>query len=546
MMGIRVCGIRRNMVLYSYLGEPMRKIFPLFSFVVTIALVACSTPTSNSTTDDDDDIFSSSGKGKSSSSKKMDSEDLADEIGEDCVGEPGKPWDGTTAKDFACGSGTKLNPYIILTAEQLAHLSFVVGAKDENYLDKYYKLGADITLNDGEVIGKNGGLVADSTKLHKWTPIGNSSIAFAGNFDGAGHTVSGLFINTTSTHNGLFGNSSGTVQNLTVENGWVMGGKYTAGIVGFSVGTISKLLNNISVSGSEDCVGGVVGNTSQKQHRYNSVMKNVKNTGIVVGKNNVGGIAGCATYVTVDGAENFSQVEGFGLVGGIFGGIGVTRDNDVQNLKNSGDVYGSHFVGGIAGHCGGLLSVGGSNSSSYNCYESYACGVLKNAQNVASITGKRFVGGIFGMANGVEMTAASNSAGVSGDYGVGGIASSVCYSTTEALYNVGDISGSGYVGGIFGYQKEGVTSSAYSTGKVDGDSLVGLMIGYNYNTTMADYYYLKQGGQEPFGLNNGGGAAIPKSAKEMKSQDFAELLGDDFVYDSKMNDGYPVLEWEKD
>ena len=31
--------------------------------------------------------------------------------------------------------------------------------------------------------------MADSAKLHKWTPIGNSNVAFDGNFDGAGHTV---------------------------------------------------------------------------------------------------------------------------------------------------------------------------------------------------------------------------------------------------------------------------------------------------------------------------------------------------------------------
>ena len=72
------------------------------------------------------------------------------------------------------------------------------------------------------------------------------------------------------------------------------------------------------------------------------------------------------------------------------------------------------------------------------------------------------------------------------------------------------------------------------------------MIGYNFNTTMADYYYIKQGDQEPFGRNNGGGVATPKTEKEMKSKNFAELLGDDFVYDSGLNDGYPVLNWEKE
>ena len=61
---------------------------------------------------------------------------------------------------------------------------------------------------------------------------------------------------------------------------------------------------------------------------------------------------------------------------------------------------------------------------------------------------------------------------------------------------------------------------------------------------MADYYYLEQGALEPFGENNGGGVATPKTASEMKTEEFAELVGEDFVYDSGLNDGYPVLSWE--
>ena len=138
----------------------------------------------------------------------------------------------------------------------------------------------------------------------------------------------------------------------------------------------------------------------------------------------------------------------------------------------------------------------------------------------------------------------SNNGDISGEGGTGGIVSSMSYTKTTAVYNTGNIYGRNYVGGIVGFNEEGVTSTAYSTGKVDGDSLVGLMIGYNYNTTMADYYYLEQGEQEPFGLNNSGGVATPKSADEMKSKEFAELLGDEFIYDADVNDGYPILKSE--
>lgn len=546
-----------------------------FALGVAMIFAACSQSVSPPSDDEETStVSSSSKKGKSSSSKenekhssssadkqtnsssseKVDSDKSSsssvDELDDDCVGDTGEPWDGTTAKDFACGAGTKLSPYVILTAEQLAHLSFVVNAGDKDYSGKYFKLGADIKLNKGDVIDEKGALVGDSTKLHKWTPIGNSSVSFDGNFDGAGHTISGMFINTTSTHNGLFGHSSGTVQNLTVENSWVYGGQFTGGVLGLNVGTVESVTNAASVSGPDECVGGVLGKSSQRQYQYNSILKKLKNNGIVVGKKNVGGVAGCATYVTVEEVENIAPIEGFGFVGGVFGGIGSASKNDIRNTKNSGRIIGSHFVGGISGHCGGLgLNISSyQETSSYSCSNStsWPCGKFMQAVNIAPISGKYYVGGILGVACGGSISLLSNDASIEGQYGTAGIVGSAAYVTSENMYNKGDVYGNDYVGGIFSYNKEGVTSSAYSTGKVDGDSLVGLMIGYNYNTTMADYYYLEQGDQEPFGLNNGGGVATPKSADEMKSEDFAELLGEAFTYDSSLNGGFPVLVWENE
>ena len=260
-------------------------LFGILSIVTAFCACTQSSPASS-----DDDSISLNGPhvGKISSSSKKDaktsSSRSSETSDEECSGEVGEPWDGTTAKDFACGAGTKLSPCIILTAEQLARLSFVVNSSDKAYSGKYFKLGADILLNKGAVIDEKGALVADSTKLHKWTPIGNSSVSFDGNFDGDGHAISGMFINTTSTHNGLFGNSNGTVQNLTVDNSWVYGGKYTAGVVGANVGMVLKITNQASVSGKDECIGGVIGSSGQKNYRDNSVIKNAVNKGIIIGE----------------------------------------------------------------------------------------------------------------------------------------------------------------------------------------------------------------------------------------------------------------------
>lgn len=525
-----------------------------FLFLSCAALICACTATISSDDEDEISSVSNSSDKKSSSSKTSDKKSSAtekenssssnsddeissssvEELDEDCVGEPGIPWDGTTAKDFACGAGTKLSPYIILTAEQLAKLAFIVGANDKDYQGKYYKLGADIILNDGEIIDDKGALVADSTKLHKWTPIGNSSVTFTGTFDGDGHTVSGMFINTTSSHNGLFGNSSGTIQNLTLMDSWVMGKEKTAGIVGNNTGTLKKLINKASVTSTKGPVGGVVGSSNDSYGNTNLV-DSVYNFGVIKGSSDVGGILGYVDRIKLSNAQNHGLIEGEKYTGGIWGGANSTTIA-ANNLINYAKIIGQSYTGGIAGYCG-HYGVGTKYSAK--------CGTFTNIRNEGPIQGLSCVGGIAGSFGGKAISI-NNSASIKGTSYVGGLFGNADFSTTTSLYNTGDVFGSKNVGGIIGYNQEGVTSSAYSTGKVDGDSLVGLMIGYNYNTTMADYYYLEQGDQEPFGLNNGGGVATPKSEKEMKSSDFAELLGEDFVYDSGLNDGFPILSWEQE
>lgn len=507
-----------------------------------ICFMGCSNTVSGSSGEDQfAEENSSSSKDNGKNEGKSSSSQSSDENSEECVGESGSPWDGTTAKEFACGSGTKLSPYVILNAEQLAHLSFVVGGNDADYIGKYYKLGADILLNDGKIINDKGALVADSSKLHKWTPIGNSSVAFSGHFDGNGYTISGMFINTTSSHNGLFGNVSGSVSNLTVENSWVTGGKFTGGIVGLNIGTLENLKNYASVIGNDDCTGGVIGISKSQESKKSAIIKNVINYGVVNGIKNVGGVAGEAWNTKIDSTKNFANVNGKNYVGGIIGKAGynsvlVRYFITANNSQNYGDVLGKEYVAGFAGICGEQSCT----SSSY----SLECGNLSNIGNSGSIFAENNVGGVIGALCRGTIKLIRNTGNIEGIDYVSGLFGAANFSTTTSLYNTGDVAGSKYVGGIIGYNKEGVTSSAYSTGSVDGDSLVGLMIGYNYNTTMADYYYLEQGELEPFGENNGGGVATPKTASEMKTEKFAELVGEDFVYDSGLNDGYPVLSWE--
>ena len=97
-------------------------------------------------------------------------------------------WDGTIASGFAGGDGTQGNPFQIETAAQLAHFAKTVN-EGKAYLYKYIVLTADIDLANKE-----------------WTPIGNHSNPFKGNFNGDNHTVTGMQIsNPSKDYVGLFG-----------------------------------------------------------------------------------------------------------------------------------------------------------------------------------------------------------------------------------------------------------------------------------------------------------------------------------------------------
>lgn len=103
-------------------------------------------------------------------------------------------WDGKIAGKFAGGTGTESDPYQISNGAQLAYLAQQVNA-GTNYSGEYFKLTSDIRLNADDV----------PTGGNEWTPIGNSDNSFNGIFDGAGHTISGLYVPDTTGCPGLFG-----------------------------------------------------------------------------------------------------------------------------------------------------------------------------------------------------------------------------------------------------------------------------------------------------------------------------------------------------
>ena len=181
--------------------------------------------------------------------------------------------------------------YEISTAAELVWFANEVNSGNKTISGRLID-NIDLSTVCGATIGEGGAAVS-------WTPIGNSS--FKGTFDGQGHTVSGLYVNTTSgRYVGLFGCVyGGTVENLMV-NGTVTGAYSSSYIyVGGMVGSIEKggTVTNCSFSGSVTgsgpyaYVGGVVGNASGS-----SAVKNCYHTGSVTASGTTasysGGVAG--------------------------------------------------------------------------------------------------------------------------------------------------------------------------------------------------------------------------------------------------------------
>ena len=196
--------------------------------------------------------------------------------------------------------------------------------------------------------GKNAACKAVLTKdidlggKDNWTPIGKSfSYAFKGNFDGQGHKIENIYIDSTSDYQGLFGYvNNATIRNVTLT-GQIKGGNNTAGFAANFAGTstIEKCVNKSSVAGGNN-VGGIVGNIST------STQKNIReavNEGNLSGANNVGGIVGYAYYkCTVEYCYNRGNVSVSGeKAGGI---VGYMNDSgaEFRNCYTTGSVSGKN------------------------------------------------------------------------------------------------------------------------------------------------------------------------------------------------------------
>ena len=222
--------------------------------------------------------------------------------------------------------------YTISTAEELAGLASLVNDGTDTFNGKTIVLGNNIDLQNKD-----------------WTPIGNSTNKFQGDFDGQNHTISNLKV--------------------------IQEGKGNIGLFGF---TAAKNWNS-----------------------YTPEIKNLTvHNAIVKGRVNVGAIAGTpyTTEYTNIALTGLVQVDGMAYVGGMFGKNVYEDLTDLTvNVQPGSYVNANSVENGIAyrTYAGGVIGFMGENYPEGD----YAFAVTNVTSNINVIGTTIDVGGITGIAH---------------------------------------------------------------------------------------------------------------------------------------------------
>ena len=120
---------------------------------------------------------------------------------------------GGNTTEFAGGSGTAEDPYLVATKAHLDNVRFYVAAN--------FKMIADIEFSDADF--EKGGAFYNNGQ--GWEPIGYYPDSFRGSFDGDGHSISNVYINRDALCIGFFGmvDEGAVVRNVSVLRYYLQG-----------------------------------------------------------------------------------------------------------------------------------------------------------------------------------------------------------------------------------------------------------------------------------------------------------------------------------
>ena len=205
----------------------------------------------------------------------------------------------TNNSDDTWGSNyAESNEFYISTAAQLAQFAYMVNNSSKQFSGKTVRLIADIDLS-----------------AHYWVPIGvKEARAFAGTFDGQGHTVSGTcftsagsFPTSGNVFCGIFGVNAagGIVKNINVASSTFEAVYNVGGVVAYNKGTVERCY-----VGSNVIIRSTAAGNSNQAIRF---------AGIVA--SNLGTVRGCVSDANLSDHKGKKRDYIGGIVGHNFGGV---------------------------------------------------------------------------------------------------------------------------------------------------------------------------------------------------------------------------------
>lgn len=281
------------------------------------------------------------------------------------------------------GEGTAENPFKISTAEDLAAVG--VGTYDVYDLE-FSKTACYVLTNDIDLS------TVCSATAGSWVPINIDTPAV---FDGAGYTISNLYINTTeaSTPQGLFGliNNGATVKNLKLDgvsitsNAFVeeiknsngdkvqlASGSYVGALTGDLKGCVEDIIiHNATITSTGSRVGGLAGRAYADEKTAITVSR-VEVEATISGVGRLGGIVGLVdskdgtsetlfvrpvfkdiTFKgTLTGTNAVTTIEGVEYTTAaqyVGGGFGYFRAAEIKNIVVEATINANKHSGGIVG-----------------------------------------------------------------------------------------------------------------------------------------------------------------------------------------------------
>ncbi len=444
---------------------------------------------------------------------------------------------GTSFAKYSGGSGTSEDPYKISSAVDLFTLAADTGDYGKNFV-----LTADIDLSPKRPAGRTFStavIVPDADN----SDFSFDGIAFTGVFDGAGHKIKNLTINTNGAGNdylGLFGSVYGDIKNLRLEKisittgnssywlgalagenygiisncsaaGAIKGGSDlgpAGGLVGDNYGTVTNCSSKVIISGDVNSahIGGIVG------YNYQGIVSNSVSLGILRGGNgsyNAGGRVGyncdgniinCRSAAKVIAGDQTDSIGGLvgdntGRIAGSFSAGTLTAGNDSSHLGGlagvnyTGDIRNSRSAvkvttGDNSQNLGGL--VGDSDSNIVHCYST---GLIKSGSESAALGG--LVGNNQGPVSNCYSAVALKS-GI-GSTQIGGLIGYNEYDSIVDCCSTGAVAAgddSGAIGGLVGENSGGI-SNCFSTSLVKGANssyYVGGLVGNNIDGAVSGCY----------------------------------------------------------